>query len=62
MLGRETEETQRINLHIPISKEKCAQINFLPNFPQGEDPSSLDCLRQAIVEEVKKTERPLLAW
>lgn len=30
-----------------------------PNFPQGKDPSSLDQLRQAIVEEVKKAEKNL---
>ncbi|XP_045074312.1 uncharacterized protein LOC123487218 [Coregonus clupeaformis] len=45
--------------HSNIKRPKCAEVNFLPNFPQGEDPSSLDLLRQAIVEEVKKTERNL---
>lgn len=42
-----------------FKRPKRAEVNFLPNFPQGEDPSSLDRLRQVIVEEVKKTERNL---
>lgn len=45
--------------HSNIKRPKRAEVNFLPNFPQGEDPSSLDNVRQAIVEEVKKTERNL---
>ncbi|CAL8306445.1 unnamed protein product [Lota lota] len=45
--------------HSNIKRPKRAEVNFLPNFPQGEDPSSLDHLRQAIVEEVEKTERNL---
>lgn len=45
--------------HSNIKRCRRAEVNFLPNFPQGEDPSSLDVLRQAIVEEVKKTERNL---
>uniref|UniRef100_A0A673BJB1 Uncharacterized protein n=1 Tax=Sphaeramia orbicularis TaxID=375764 RepID=A0A673BJB1_9TELE len=45
--------------HSNIKRPRHAEVNFLPNFPQGEDPSSLDVLRQAIVEEVKKTERNL---
>ncbi|KAA8587862.1 hypothetical protein FQN60_016724, partial [Etheostoma spectabile] len=45
--------------HSNIKRPKRAEVNFLPNFPQEEDPSSLDQLRQAIVEEVKKTERNL---
>lgn len=36
-----------------------AEVNFLPNFPQGKHPSSLEQLRQTIVEEVKKTEKNL---
>lgn len=45
--------------HSNIKKPKRAEVNFLPNFPQGKDPSSLDQLRQAIVEEVKKAEKNL---
>lgn len=45
--------------HSNIKKPKRAEVNFLPNFPQGEDPSSLEQLRQTIAEEVKKTEKNL---
>lgn len=45
--------------HSNIKRPKRAEVNFLPNFPQGEDPSSLEHLRQKIVEEVQKTERNL---
>uniref|UniRef100_A0A3B4VIB3 PB1 domain-containing protein n=1 Tax=Seriola dumerili TaxID=41447 RepID=A0A3B4VIB3_SERDU len=49
--------------HSNIKRPKRAEVNFLPSFPQGEDPSSLEHLRQAIVDEVKKTERnpPLIS-
>uniref|UniRef100_A0A8C6LP38 Sterile alpha motif domain-containing protein 3-like n=1 Tax=Nothobranchius furzeri TaxID=105023 RepID=A0A8C6LP38_NOTFU len=42
--------------HSNIKRPKRAEVNFLPNFPQGEDPSSLEQIRQRIVEELKKTE------
>ncbi|KAL3980924.1 butyrophilin [Sarotherodon galilaeus] len=42
-----------------VAIPKRAEVNFLPNFPQGKDPSSLDQLKQAIVEEVKKAEKNL---
>ncbi|CAI5669811.1 unnamed protein product [Oreochromis niloticus] len=45
--------------HSNNKRPKRAEVNFLPNFPQGKDPSSLDHLRQAIVEEVKKAEKNL---
>ncbi|KAI9520625.1 hypothetical protein NQZ68_015164 [Dissostichus eleginoides] len=45
--------------HSNIKRPKRAKVNFLPNLPQGEDPSSLEHLRQTIVEEVKKTEKNL---
>ncbi|KAK1890982.1 hypothetical protein KUDE01_009812, partial [Dissostichus eleginoides] len=45
--------------HSNIKRPKRAEVNFLPNLPQGEDPSSLEHLRQTIVEEVKKTEMNL---
>ncbi|XP_053274095.1 sterile alpha motif domain-containing protein 3 [Pleuronectes platessa] len=45
--------------HTNIKRPKRAEVNFLPNFPQGEDSSSLEHLRDLIVEEVKKTERNL---
>uniref|UniRef100_A0A8C3AFD0 Uncharacterized protein n=1 Tax=Cyclopterus lumpus TaxID=8103 RepID=A0A8C3AFD0_CYCLU len=45
--------------HSNIKRPKRAEVNFLPNFPQGKDPSSLEQLRQTNVEEVKKTEKSL---
>ncbi|XP_033966395.1 uncharacterized protein [Pseudochaenichthys georgianus] len=45
--------------HSNIKRPKRAEVNFLPNLPQGEDPSSLEHLRQTIFEEVKKTEMDL---
>ncbi|XP_062236541.1 uncharacterized protein LOC133975261 isoform X1 [Platichthys flesus] len=45
--------------HTNIKRPKRAEVNFLPNFPKGEDSSSLEHLRDLIVEELKKTERNL---
>lgn len=45
--------------HSNIKRPKRAEVNFLPNFPQGTDPSSLEQLRQTIAEEVKKTDKNL---
>lgn len=45
--------------HSNIKKPKRAEVNFLPNFPQGQSHSNLEQLRQTIVQEVKKTERNL---
>lgn len=45
--------------HCNIKRPRRAEVNFLPNFPRGEDTSSLEHLRKEIVEEVKKTEKNL---
>lgn len=45
--------------HSNIKGPKRAEVNFLPNFPQGENLASLETIRQAIVDEVKKTEKNL---
>ncbi|KAJ8358980.1 hypothetical protein SKAU_G00155050 [Synaphobranchus kaupii] len=45
--------------HSNIKRPKRAEVNYLPNFPEGEDLSSLEQLRQTIAEEVKKTEKNL---
>lgn len=45
------------NHHILTLKDPSE--DFLPNFPQGKNPSSLTQWRQTIVEEVKKTEKNL---
>ena len=43
--------------HSNIKKPKRAEVNFLPNFPRGEDAHSLEDQREKIVEEMKKTEK-----
>lgn len=45
--------------HSNIKRPKRAEVNFLPNFPEGENLASLETIRQAIVDEVKKTEKNL---
>ena len=45
--------------HYNIKRPKRAEVNFLPNFAQGKDPSILEQLRQSIVDEVKKTDKNL---
>ncbi|XP_026100116.1 uncharacterized protein LOC113070979 [Carassius auratus] len=45
--------------HSNIKRPKRAEVNFLPNFPQGENPSTLEQLRQKIVDEMKKAEKNL---
>ncbi|XP_056606334.1 uncharacterized protein LOC130424571 [Triplophysa dalaica] len=37
-----------------IKKSKRYEINFLPNFPEGEDETSMESKRKEIVEEMKK--------
>ncbi|XP_058478838.1 uncharacterized protein LOC131455305 [Solea solea] len=46
-----------------IKRPKRAEVNFLPNFPRGEDDVSLERLRLQIVDEAKKTDQnlPLIA-
>lgn len=43
--------------HTDIKRPKRAEVNFLPNFPRGEDNDSLDQLRLQIVDEVKRSEK-----
>nr|XP_012771048.2 uncharacterized protein LOC101485534 [Maylandia zebra] len=43
--------------HTDIKRPKKAEVNFLPNFPRGEDAVSLEQLRLQIVDEVKKSEK-----
>lgn len=45
--------------HSNIKRPKRAEVNFLPNFPQGENPSTLEQLRQKVVDEMKKAEKNL---
>ncbi|KAG9266393.1 hypothetical protein AMEX_G19015 [Astyanax mexicanus] len=45
--------------HCNIKRARRAEVNYLPNFPRGEDASSLEHLRLQIVEEVSKVDRNL---
>ncbi|XP_065813779.1 sterile alpha motif domain-containing protein 3-like isoform X2 [Labrus bergylta] len=49
--------------HTDIKRPKRAEVNFLPNFPKGEDGSSLERQRLQIVDEVIRTDKnlPLIA-
>ena len=46
--------------HANIKRPKRAEVNFLPNFPRGEDAASLEQLRLQIVDEVKRSDKNLL--
>uniref|UniRef100_A0A667ZMR4 PB1 domain-containing protein n=1 Tax=Myripristis murdjan TaxID=586833 RepID=A0A667ZMR4_9TELE len=46
--------------HANIKRPKRAEVNFLPNFPRGEDAASLEQLRLQIVDEVKMSDKNLL--
>ena len=43
-----------------VKRPKRFEINFLPNFPDGEDETSMECKRKDLVEEMKKR-RPTAA-
>ncbi|KAL0160134.1 hypothetical protein M9458_043862, partial [Cirrhinus mrigala] len=43
--------------HSKIKKPRRSEVNYLPNFPQGEDEASLETARQEIAVEVQKTEK-----
>ncbi|RVE73057.1 hypothetical protein OJAV_G00045610 [Oryzias javanicus] len=43
--------------HTGIKRPKRAELNYLPNFPRGEDAASLEQLRLQIIDEVKKTDK-----
>lgn len=45
--------------HANIKRPKRAEVNFLPNFPRGEDSASLEQLRLQIVDEVKMSDKNL---
>ena len=46
--------------HTNIKRPKRAEVNFLSNFPQGENTRSLEQLRLEIVDEVKKSDKNLV--
>lgn len=45
--------------HANIKRPKRAEVNFLPNFPRGEDLGSLEQIRLQIVDEIKMTDKNL---
>lgn len=45
--------------HTNIKRPKRAEVNFLPNFPRGEDARSVEQLRLQVIDEVKMTGRNL---
>lgn len=45
--------------HTNIKRPNRAEVNFLPNFPRGEDAASPERLRLQIVDEVKMTDKTL---
>ncbi|XP_072527461.1 uncharacterized protein [Salminus brasiliensis] len=45
--------------HCNIKRPRRAEVNYLPNFPRGEDASSLERLRVQVVEEVSKMDKNL---
>ena len=57
--GRGAEVTQRESHPTATSKERRAEVNYLPNFPRGEDALSLERLRVQIADEISKTDRNL---
>uniref|UniRef100_A0A3Q3KYI4 PB1 domain-containing protein n=1 Tax=Mastacembelus armatus TaxID=205130 RepID=A0A3Q3KYI4_9TELE len=45
--------------HTNIKRPKKAEVNFLPNFPRGQDAASLEQFRVQIADEVKMSEKNL---
>ncbi|KAJ0037217.1 hypothetical protein NL108_018637, partial [Boleophthalmus pectinirostris] len=43
--------------HSNIKKPRKSEVNFLPNFPRGENQISLEQTRLEVIEEMEKTER-----
>ena len=43
--------------HSNIKKARRAEVNYLPDFPRGESQTSLEQMRQDIIQEVEKTEK-----
>ncbi|CAL9695807.1 unnamed protein product [Knipowitschia caucasica] len=46
--------------HSNIKKARRSEVNFLPNFPKGENQASLEQIRIHLKEEMEKTERDQL--
>lgn len=41
--------------HSNIKKARRSEVNFLPNFPKGENQTSLEQIRLQVLEEIEKT-------
>lgn len=46
--------------HSNIKRARRAEVNYLPNFPNGQNQASLEEMRQEMRQEVQKSERNLL--
>lgn len=46
--------------HSHIKRARRAEVNFLPNFPSGENEVTLEEMRVQIVQEMEKTEQDLM--
>ena len=56
---RSRNNPDRESPHTNIKRPQREEVNFLPNFPRGEDAASLEQQRLQIADEVQKTERNL---
>ncbi|KAE8278161.1 hypothetical protein D5F01_LYC23749 [Larimichthys crocea] len=59
-VARGAEPTLKMIVLIPTSKEpepERAEVNYLPNFPRGENETTLEEMRVQIIQETEKTER-----
>ncbi|KAE8292617.1 hypothetical protein D5F01_LYC09989 [Larimichthys crocea] len=43
--------------HSNIKRARRAEVNYLPNFPRGENETTLEEMRVQIIQETEKTER-----
>uniref|UniRef100_A0A3B5BAW7 PB1 domain-containing protein n=1 Tax=Stegastes partitus TaxID=144197 RepID=A0A3B5BAW7_9TELE len=46
--------------HFNIKRARHSEVNFLPNFPRGENRATLEQMRVQIIQEAEKTERDQL--
>nr|XP_054590080.1 uncharacterized protein LOC129154312 [Nothobranchius furzeri] len=46
--------------HQNVKKAKRAEVNYLPNFPKGQDATSLENVRLQIMQEVERSEKNLV--
>nr|XP_033966994.1 uncharacterized protein LOC117467466 [Pseudochaenichthys georgianus] len=46
--------------HSKIKRARRAEVNYLPNFPRGENQTSLEEMRIQILQEVEKSEKNLI--